>query len=118
MKPTITSNFLRDLINLFASHLIDLIYTKVHQALYIDEPYIGSTLIQDSEFFKKQVKELILDHLAEPAAHTIIYINNRKQKLTFYTQEEWENHALFDCSNISYLNYQCETHLVTLAILF
>lgn len=116
MKQTITSDFIKKLTELFASHLISLIYTKVPNALYIDRPNFGSELIQDSDYFKQKSKELILDHLAEPAAHTVIAIQVKAQKLVFYTQDEWERHPFFDCSNITYLHYKFETHLVTLAI--
>ena len=116
MNQTITSDFIKKLTELFASHLISLIYTKVPHALYIDRPCFGSELIQDSEYFRQMAKELILDHLAEPAAHTVISISVKAQKLAFYTQDQWEQHPFFDCSNITYLHYQFETHLVTLAI--
>lgn len=49
MNQTITSDFVKKLTKLFASHLISLIYTKVPHALYIDRPNFGSELIQDSE---------------------------------------------------------------------
>lgn len=116
MNQTITSDFIKKLTELFASHLISLIYTKVPHALYIDRPNFGSELIQDSEYFRQMARELILDHLAEPAAHTVISISVKAQKLAFYTQDQWERHPFFDCSNITYLHYQFETHLVTLAI--
>jgi hypothetical protein len=116
MNQTITSDFIRKLTELFASHLITLIYTKVLKALYIDRPNFGSELIQDSEYFRQMAKELILDHLAEPIAHTVIHIQVKAQKLTFYTQDQWEHHPFSNCSNITYLYYQMEHHLVTLAI--
>ena len=116
MAQTITSNFVKKLTELFASHLIDLIYTKVPHALYIDRPNFGSELIQDSEYFQQMARELILDHLAEPIAHTVIYIRVKAAKLEFYTQDQWEHHPFFDCSDITYLHYQIEKHLVTLAI--
>lgn len=116
MTHIIHSDFVKKLIELFASHLISLIYTKVPHALYIDRPNFGSELIQESEYFQQMAKELILDHLAEPGAHTVISISVKAQKLAFYTQDQWEQHPFFDCSNITYLHYQFETHLVTLAI--
>ena len=117
MNQTINLDFINELTELFASHIIKLIYTKVPHKLYIDNPNFGSELIQDSEYFKQKTKELILDHLAEPAAHTVISISVKAQKLSFYTQEQWEQNSLSDCSNITYLHYHIEAHLVTLAIL-
>ena len=117
MNKTISLDFINELTELFASHIIKLIYTKVPHKLYIDNPNFGSELIQDSEYFKQKTKELILDHLAEPAAHTVISISVKSYKLSFYTQEEWEQNSLSDCSNITYLHYHIEAHLVTLAIL-
>jgi uroporphyrinogen-III decarboxylase len=116
MKPTITSDFIKKLTELFASHLISLIYTKVPHALYIDRPNFGSELIQESEYFQQMARELILDHLAEPGAHTVISISVKAQKLVFYTQDQWERHPFSNCFNITYSHYQFETHLVTLAI--
>ena len=116
MNQTITSDFIRKLTELFASQLITLIYTLVPKFLYIDRPNFGSELIQDSEYFQQMAKELILDHLAEPIAHTVIHIQVKAQKLTFYTQDQWEHHPFSNCSNITYLYYHIETHIVTLAI--
>lgn len=115
----IKSDFLTQIIYMVTNYFIDLIYTKVPHQLYIDNPTLGSELIQDSSTFRKMIKEHILDHIGEFDQYegTVIYINTKTNKVEFYSDDAWTEHPFFDCSNITLWNYNFRYHNVTLAIL-
>ena len=117
MKPAIiSSDFVKKLTDLFIAHLVELIYSKVPHALYIESPDHKMELIQDSEFFKTWIRNHVLNRLAHPTGHTILYIEVDSDLLIPFTQDQWESDMLDEDEEYTYLNYQFESHLLTLAI--